>query len=76
VEGLFGEALRVGGLEVERPVQPTSLEVSNSDADLFDPSSYPVKVCRLSCIVLLALTEISRYTLMVSMETAVLRPLK
>ena len=32
------------GVEVERPITPTCLEISNDPNELADPSSHPVKV--------------------------------
>ena len=32
------------GRAVERPVKPTSIELSHNDAELRDPKAYPVKV--------------------------------
>ena len=32
------------GVEVERPITPTCLEISNDPKELVDPSSHPVKV--------------------------------
>lgn len=32
------------GVKVERPIVPTSIELSKSEADIKDPASHPVKV--------------------------------
>ena len=32
------------GRAVERPVKPTSIELSHNDTELKDPKAYPVKV--------------------------------
>ncbi|EJU03728.1 hypothetical protein DACRYDRAFT_105885 [Dacryopinax primogenitus] len=44
IESIFLEAMEKHGLLVERPYFPTALEVSQDEAELKDPTSYPVKV--------------------------------
>ncbi|KZP01519.1 hypothetical protein CALVIDRAFT_508087 [Calocera viscosa TUFC12733] len=44
IESIFLEAMTKHGLEVERPYFPTALEISQDEAVLKDPNSYPVKV--------------------------------
>lgn len=38
------DSMRSMGLEIDRPVVPTSLEISTDEAELLDPQSHPVKV--------------------------------
>ena len=38
------ESMRKEGLEVERPIIPVSMEVSEDENELKDPTAYPVKV--------------------------------
>ncbi|TFY73654.1 hypothetical protein EWM64_g10359 [Hericium alpestre] len=44
IEDIFLKSLRKEGIEVERPIIPSSLEVSTDEALLKDPQSYPVKI--------------------------------
>ncbi|KAG2103083.1 FAD binding domain-containing protein [Suillus discolor] len=44
IEALFVESLKSQGISVDRPIVPSSLEISQDPAELLDPSSYPVKV--------------------------------
>lgn len=37
------------GLQVERPIVPSSIELSSDEAELKDPSSHPIKVV-LKCL--------------------------
>lgn len=45
VEDIFLDSLKPFNVEVERPVVPTSIELSTNRAELDDPEAYPVKVC-------------------------------
>lgn len=45
IEQIFKDSLREHGVHVERPYQPTSLELSQDEKELLDPEAYPVKVC-------------------------------
>lgn len=44
IESLFIESLKSQGISVDRPIAPSSLEISQDPEELLDPSSYPVKV--------------------------------
>ncbi|KAG2363152.1 FAD binding domain-containing protein [Suillus spraguei] len=44
IESMFIESLKSQGLSVDRPMAPSSLEISEDPEELLDPSSYPVKV--------------------------------
>ncbi|KZP01507.1 hypothetical protein CALVIDRAFT_543625 [Calocera viscosa TUFC12733] len=44
IESLFLDSMRTHGLEVERPIMPESIEVSNNEKELASKDSYPVKV--------------------------------
>ncbi|KAG2742976.1 hypothetical protein P692DRAFT_20810977 [Suillus brevipes Sb2] len=44
IEALFIESLKSQGISVDRPIVPSSLEISQDPEELLDPSSYPVKV--------------------------------
>ncbi|KAG1774156.1 FAD binding domain-containing protein [Suillus placidus] len=44
IEALFIESLKSQGISVDRPIVPSSLEISEDPKELLDPSSYPVKV--------------------------------
>ena len=44
IENLFLESMRKEGLEVERPIIPVSMEVSEDENELKDPTAHPVKV--------------------------------
>ncbi|KAG8900286.1 hypothetical protein FRB99_006141 [Tulasnella sp. 403] len=44
IERIFLDRLAEHGIEVDRPMQPTSLELSQDEAELNDPQAYPVKV--------------------------------
>jgi phenol 2-monooxygenase len=44
IESLFVESLKSQGISVDRPMAPSSLEISQDPEELLDPSSYPVKV--------------------------------
>ncbi|KAG2075534.1 hypothetical protein BDR04DRAFT_1228533 [Suillus decipiens] len=44
IESMFIESLKSQGLSVDRPMAPSSLEISQDPEELLDPSSYPVKV--------------------------------
>ncbi|KAH8091642.1 FAD binding domain-containing protein [Cristinia sonorae] len=44
IESIFLDPMRGMGLEVDRPIVPTSLELSEDEALVKDPQAYPVKV--------------------------------
>jgi len=44
IESIFLDAMLSNGLKVDRPLLPELLEVSDDDAELNNPGSYPVKV--------------------------------
>ena len=44
VESIFFDSMRKEGLEVERPVVPISLQISEDPNEIADPQAYPVKV--------------------------------
>ena len=47
IEGAFGDALLADGLIVDRPVTPVSLEISQDENELRDPTAYPLTVTTL-----------------------------
>jgi phenol 2-monooxygenase len=47
IEALFIESLKSQGISVDRPIVPSSLEISQDPKELLDPSSYPVKVLEI-----------------------------
>ncbi|KAG2137580.1 FAD binding domain-containing protein [Suillus bovinus] len=44
IEAVFLESLKSQGISVDRPIVPSSLEISQDPEELLDPSSYPAKV--------------------------------
>ncbi|KAF9648655.1 hypothetical protein BDM02DRAFT_3155659 [Thelephora ganbajun] len=44
IESIFLDSLYLMGRAVERPIKPTSIELSQNEAELRDPRAYPVKV--------------------------------
>ena len=44
IESLFLDSMRKDGLEVERPIVPISLQISEDPKEIADPHAYPVKV--------------------------------
>ncbi|KDQ61459.1 hypothetical protein JAAARDRAFT_30898 [Jaapia argillacea MUCL 33604] len=44
LEELFTDAMRDMGLAVDRPTLPVAIELSQDEAELKDPQSYPIKV--------------------------------
>ncbi|CCM01337.1 uncharacterized protein FIBRA_03386 [Fibroporia radiculosa] len=44
IEAIFLDSMRSMDVEVERPIVPTSLELSQDEAELKDPNAHPVKV--------------------------------
>lgn len=44
IEALFIDSLKSHGVTVDRPIVPSSLEISEDPEELLSPSSYPVKV--------------------------------
>ncbi|KAH9944956.1 FAD binding domain-containing protein [Epithele typhae] len=44
IEAIFLDSMRTRGVEVERPIVPTAIEISESEAELKDPTSHPIKV--------------------------------
>ena len=45
IESLFLDSMKREGLQVERSIVPTSLQISEDPKELADPHAYPVKVC-------------------------------
>ncbi|RPD53360.1 hypothetical protein L227DRAFT_399930 [Lentinus tigrinus ALCF2SS1-6] len=44
IEAIFLDSMKAHGVTVERPIVPTSLELSKSEEELKDPNAHPVKV--------------------------------
>ena len=44
IESLFLDSMKKEGLQVERPIVPTSLQISEDPKEVADPDAYPVKV--------------------------------
>jgi phenol 2-monooxygenase len=44
IEAIFLDSMRKEGLEVERPIVPIDLQISDDPRELEDPRAYPVKV--------------------------------
>ncbi|KAI0352108.1 hypothetical protein OH77DRAFT_1409847 [Trametes cingulata] len=44
IEAIFLDSMKAHGVEVERPIVPTSIELSTSDEELKDPHAHPVRV--------------------------------
>ena len=44
IESLFLDSMRKEGLQVERPIVPISLQISEDPKELADPHAYPIKV--------------------------------
>ena len=44
IESLFLDSMRKDGLEVERPIVPISLQISEDPKEIDDPHAYPIKV--------------------------------
>ncbi|KAI0773243.1 FAD binding domain-containing protein [Trametes elegans] len=44
IEAIFHDDMRPQGLEIDRPTVPVSIELSEDEAELKDPQTYPVKV--------------------------------
>jgi len=44
IENLFLDSMRKEGLQVDRPVVPISLQLSEDQKELADPHAYPIKV--------------------------------
>ncbi|KAH9851893.1 FAD binding domain-containing protein [Lenzites betulinus] len=44
IEAIFHDDMRPQGLDIDRPTIPTSIELSEDEAELKDPQAYPVKV--------------------------------
>lgn len=44
IESIFMDSMRSMGLEIDRPIVPTTLEISTDEAELLDPQSHSVKV--------------------------------
>ena len=50
IESIFLDNMKAHGVEVERPIVPTSLEISQDEKELKDPNAHPVKVCTSAVI--------------------------
>lgn len=46
IENMFLDSMRKEGLEVERPIVPISLQISEDPEELSDPHAHPIKVRR------------------------------
>ena len=58
IESLFLDSMKMEGLQVERPIVPISLQMSDDPDELADPRAYPVKVRKFpSCPALPQLTR-------------------
>ncbi len=44
IEALFLDSMKEEGLQVERPIVPITLQISDDPKELADPGAYPVKV--------------------------------
>lgn len=44
IETILSEALAQEGVDVDRPVRPSTVTISSDDKDLQDPGKYPIKV--------------------------------
>ncbi|TDL26709.1 hypothetical protein BD410DRAFT_825808 [Rickenella mellea] len=44
IEAIFLDSLRTKGVEIDRPIQPTAIELSTNEEELKDPHSHPIKV--------------------------------
>jgi phenol 2-monooxygenase (NADPH) len=44
IESLFLDSMRKEGLQVERPIVPISLQISDDPKEIADPHAYPIKV--------------------------------
>jgi phenol 2-monooxygenase len=44
IEAIFLDSMKKEGLQVERPVVPIALQISDNPQELADPHAYPVKV--------------------------------
>jgi hypothetical protein len=44
IESLFLNSMRKEGLEVERPIVPITLQISEDPKEVADPHAYPIKV--------------------------------
>ncbi|KDR80826.1 hypothetical protein GALMADRAFT_222424 [Galerina marginata CBS 339.88] len=44
IESIFSDSMRSFGLEVSRPVVPTSVHLSDDESDLNDPHAHPIRV--------------------------------
>ena len=44
IESIFLDSMKKEGLQVERPIVPIALQISEDPRELADPHAYPVKV--------------------------------
>jgi phenol 2-monooxygenase len=44
IESIFLDSMKKEGLQVERPIVPVALQISDDPRELADPRAYPVKV--------------------------------
>lgn len=44
IEDIFLDSMAASGLQVARPVKPSSIELSQNEVELKDSTSYPVRV--------------------------------
>lgn len=45
IENIFLDSMASSGLKVDRPIIPTSIQLSKDPQELADPQSHPVQVC-------------------------------
>lgn len=57
IESIFIDSISSMGVSVERPIAPTSIELSTDEADLRDVTSHPVKVCVRTILILWAIFD-------------------
>ncbi|KAJ7573876.1 FAD binding domain-containing protein [Mycena floridula] len=44
IEAIFLDSLQASGVYVDRPTEPISLHISETETELLDPNSYPIRV--------------------------------
>jgi phenol 2-monooxygenase len=44
IESIFHDSMAAVGVKVDRPIRPTSIELSKSESELQDPKAHPVRV--------------------------------
>ncbi|KAF8586467.1 hypothetical protein K439DRAFT_1340899 [Ramaria rubella] len=69
IEDIFLDSMYASGVEVERPIVPISLEISDDPEELADPTAHPVKVV-LQSMESSGLTEVVRAKYVVGADGA------